>query len=600
MAIGKQLKNFDITDFNGGCNYTDDPLSLAPNESPNSMNMEYKGPNIECRDGRTKLTQIPTGDKVQAMFLYSPSFFSNQVIIHAGEKVYTMEGITGVLGEIRSSGTTVEKSRFAQVKQTLIHTFNDYSDVYYWDGVATEMELLSADAPGFKHAVEFQGFLLGGNTFGNTLRIYYEDINTIVDGSYLSYLTLTGGRDEEITSFFTLSGRLYCSTNNRIFRISYIGGVAVFQYKEVVSDIGVIADTVQTVTTAEFGQVAMFIGQDMRMYIFDGAFVKEISQKYYKANDDTDIAMEYLSSLRQENYASIYDTIEGIYRVCVTKKGSETNYYMLNVNPETFAYYPHDNMPFTAMVIAEDGAGVRRLLAGDSLGGVYKVFDKSNSDAGTAIVETFEFPPLIDDPSAIRKIRSVNMYFKPMANYSLILEDKVDFDSVWRKRTTLPMHSSRDKYLGTMRLATTAVLASNVEVLKHSVNIPTTQNMYRMRIRRENDGNLVCGYREGTVSGTGGTASITGSGTQWDTAIMTADNGYYIWIKNGSHANELYPFTATSAAGATVPEMAAGDFVDVEYEVFRANCAACMAPWKLFKVEVLSESMAIGKGGSMR
>ncbi len=225
MAIGKQLKNFEIADYQGGCNYAEDPLSLAPNESPNAMNVVFDGTSIYCRDGYTELFDTALDGQIYTMAMYSTSFFNRYIMMHAGTKVYQMDGYDGTPTELQTSVPNT-KSHFTLVKQLLIHTFDDYSVPYYWDGSSATMALLSADAPGFKYIVEHQGYLLGANISGNTLRVYYEDINTIVDGTYASYFTLTGGREEEVTSWFTLNGRLYAGTNKRIFRISYIGGVS--------------------------------------------------------------------------------------------------------------------------------------------------------------------------------------------------------------------------------------------------------------------------------------------------------------------------------------------------------------------------------------
>lgn len=484
MAIGKKLTLQDIPNSSGGCNYTHDLTELKAEESPNAMNVVFDDGVWTKRPGYTQLAEQGAAI-VHSLFDLGVSVATQKLVAHIGDVVYALTNLTGTLTTIRSAAPSAT-SRNATVKQLLIQCYNDYSVPYYWNGTTASMALLSADAPGFKLPIEYQGYLMGANISSAKLRIYYEDINSMVGGLYEDYFTLQGKLDDEITDNFMLNGRLYYGTTSKLFRVSFIGGLEVFEYREMVDGIGVVPRTVQVVNTETLGQVAIFLGYDMRVYLFDGSIVKPVSNKFEKSNNDTEIALDLVDRNYLNNCTSVYDTIDNVYRLCVTKKGVDTNNFVLNISLKDFAYYPFNNMPFHSAVVAEDELGRRFLIAGGYNGHLYK-WGNYNNDNGAVIVDYLELAPNVDKLPLVNKMRQANMYFLPVANYNLLVEERTDFSKTWNQRASVPMYRNGDRFLGVnTALGQTAVLGSSVELLRHTIEFPVTVNSIRLRLRTVN------------------------------------------------------------------------------------------------------------------
>lgn len=595
MTVGRTITEVSFADYKGGCNYNKDITAVAAEESPNAMNVNFVGDRILKRTGHTPVNATATGAGDYGHSMYDFGVASaHKLICHFNAKVYSMDNLDGTMDTILSSAPN--KTSFnTEVKQKLIQTYDDNSQEMYWDGSATIMSPLSDSAPGFKHVIEYQGYLLGANIASARLRVYYEDINTMVEGAYTDYFTLTGPQDDAVGGWFLLNGRCYAHTDAGIFRVSYIGGVAVFEYKNVISNVGVVPRTLQVVVTAEFGQVALFLGTDKNIYFFDGSFIKVISNKYQKANNDTEIALEYINDNYILNSHARYDTQEQLYRLFVTAKGQFINSHCLNIDVNTLSYFPYNNMHFASVVEAKDALDRVFLIGADYTGKIHKLFDNSINDNGEAILEYYESPLITPKAAAINKARTLDLYFTPASRYELDLDDRTDFDKTWKNRFDIPMYKNRDKFLGqTSALGTTFKLGSEVSTLVQHVNVPVTSNAYRFRLRSQGAvAGSLCKYEIGTVAGTGATTSITGAGTAW-TSDMTSARGWRINIETGNHANTTYTFDYASATTATVSTMAAGNFTGASYEVYRTQCATCSKGWELLKVDYNPQVLAYG------
>lgn len=602
MAIGKRVSQLTADDFSGGCNYSSDLTALQLNESPNAINIEFFKDRIRKRSGYEVLADAGVADGYgHAIINFGVTSAGQKQVLHIKDTVYAMDSLSGTLSSIRT-GIADTRSYFSRVSSYLIQTYQNAAP-YYWDGLATSMSALSGSAPSFKRAIEFQGFLLGMSTPTDKMRVYYQPISTMVGGAFSSYFTLAPApNDDYISEPFLLNGRCYIGSRYSIFRVSYVGGVTQFEYKQVITDVGIVENTVQIVVTPEFGQVAVFMGYDRQMYVFDGANVKTISDKYFSANNDTDIAMEYLDESYKENAYSAFDTVNQVYRLVVTQTGEQTNRFMININMEGFTYYPYDNMVFHSIAQCTDQVGRRFLIGLGYDGKVYKMFTRVNHDAGQAIIEYYESPIFRYRDNSISQGRSLLLYFSPVANYKLQMTERVDFDKTWRVRASVPMFHSRDHFLGySGALGGDAVLGSDVEMLVQSVDVKAAFSNYRFRL--ESGAGDVCSYTTGTVAGSGGGTTVTGTGTAW-TSDMTAANGWRIWIKDGVHKNETYSFTYTSATGATVSTMAGtsptNDFTGASYEVYRTSCGACMAAWELNKIHFDAAVLSVGNSEPKR
>ena len=613
MSVGpaSNISTINLEDLGGyGCNYDEDITSLQEAESPNAIDVEFDETIVRKRPGYRALTSSTgANDQGYAMYNFGNDANVQKLVSHQGNAVYTLDNLTqyGPQTVIRASAPR-SQSYFTSVKSYLIHTFNDYSAEYYWDGTTATMALLSASAPGFKHATESSGYLLGGNVSGEKLRIYYEDTNTMLGGAYTEWFTLSGARDDGVTGFFTLNGLTYATTNSAIFRLSFVGGVVVWEFKKVVGTTGAVPRTAITVTTpladAAVGEVVVFLGYDLNLYLFDGSKVNVISDKYRKPNNDTPIALGYIDRRKIENGHAVYDTVARTYRLFVTKKGDDTNEYCLNVDARNLSYYPYQHMLFSSSTIAQDGIGRLFLVASDYIGKIHKLFIDVNDDDGVVIVENYEGPPFSKAIERFKKVETVDVHFTPVGNYKLSYEDRTDFDKTWKPRTLIPMYNTRDRYLGdNFVLGTSGSLGSDASVLGPHINIPVTNNIYRFRVHTGGTIGEICRYVTGDVAGSGGGTSLTGTSTVW-TSDMTSANGWKIWVEDGEHKNYVYDFDYVSATSATVSTMTgtspADDFTGASYELYKIGDAACAKRWEMLKIDYNVKAMSIGKGSKIR
>jgi hypothetical protein len=426
----------------------------------------------------------------------------------------------------------------------------------------------------------------------------------MIGGSYTEFFTLSGGRDDEITGFFILNGITYCSTTSSVFRLSFVGGVTVWEFKEVISTTGAVPRTAKTVATDEFSELVIFLGFDLNLYSFDGRVVRVISDKYRTPNNDTPIALGLVDRGRIENSHGVYDVIARVYRLFVTKKGDDDNKFCLNVDVRNLSYYPYDNMTFGSVTVAQDAIGRLFLIGADYTGAIHKMFTDVNDDDGVVIVENYDSPPAAQGESRFKKGQTMELHFTPVANYSVTYDDRTDYDKTWNPRTTIPMVNSRDRILGeNFVLGETATLGSDVSVIDAQINIPVTHNFYRFRLHTDGTAGQICRYLTGTVAGSGGDTLLTGTSTVW-TSDMTAANGWKIWIDDGEHKNFIYDFTYVSATSATVSTMTgtspANDFTGASYELFVTGVPACEKRWELLKVDFNTKPLSVGKGTKIR
>lgn len=507
MGIGKTIQEFDIADVSGGCNYADDITALTKNQSPDSMNVEFFNGRIRKRKGSTVVS--PSSSTYDAAIDYDAPIrydygvygstpvgysivdFSNtlgyhQQVAHFDNNVYAYDRLTDNKTTLRSTAPSV-RSFNDKIKNWLIQTYNDYSTPYYWDGLTATMSVLT-NAPKFKRAIEFQGYLMGMNTSANKLRIYYQATGDLLGAitPYTDYFTLTPApNDDEISDPFLLNGRLYVGTKYSIFRVSFVGGVTVFEFKQIISNIGIVPNTVQAVITKEFGQVVLFLGTDKRVYMFDGANVKAVSDLFYYHNNGTPIALDLIDDNYRENSFAVYDFTKRIYRLFVTKKAATSNYYCLNIDVDTFAYYPFDNTEVSAGCMCYDGLLRPFLACTDYEGQIRKMFVETNTDFGDPINEYYTSPMVSVKDAYLKQGADITIHMRPTSSANLLVYDKVDFRSTWQLRQKLPCASSRDKFLGQSLVLGSSVIGSEKDAIHPRIGINITFNHYQFKLQSE-------------------------------------------------------------------------------------------------------------------
>lgn len=496
MAIGRKVNDVSVPRFDGGVNFSADPLEVESNESPDSLNVEYRDGIWGKRLGRTKLFTSTLGASATGHSCadFGATVTGHKQVMHFSTAVYSMTAMAGTPVSIRSGAPNV-RSYNTKAKQYIIQSYTDYSDVYYWDGAASSMSALSTGKANFKHSIEFQGYLLGLNVSGYKMRMIYEDTATMVGGDFDDYITLTPApNDDEITGAFILNGRCYVHSVYSIFRVSFVGGVTVFDHKQVVSDVGVVPGTVQLITHPEHGQVAQFLAYDKRVYIFDGSNLKDVSTKFYSRNDSCEMALSLIEPNALDGCFSVLDSSNNIYRLFIPRKGSLTNTHMFATRVENFACYPSDNQPFASGMTAFDNVGNRYVVCLGYDGFAYKL-DDGNTDAGTAIVEHWSSPVIRLKDANFSKATELILYLEATGKTKLQVLERVDFLRVWRERCLVDLHNSRDRFVGSTFALGTGVLGGAYTTLVARINLPVTFNAYQLKLTSAGQINAQLGWK---------------------------------------------------------------------------------------------------------
>lgn len=368
-------------EFNGGLNTLSDPFSLQPSESPRVVNVNFnEDASLEKRQGREKLNTTVTGatDSCNGLFDFGISSGVRKVIGQFGTSVYKMDDLDGTWDSILSSRNNC-LNYFDRIAGYLVNSTDDREILKYWNGTDASMVTLNDDAPNVKFIGEFNGYMLAMNTSSNARRIYYELTSTMFTGDWGDYFTLPSSSDDEIMWGVELRGRYYVSLKNSWYRLSYISGDAVFDYKLTSSTVGAVPRTAKVVTIPNVGEVIMYLGWDKKVRIFDGTTATPISLKYEKSNNDSNIYLENINQAQLRYCHSKVDTVNSIFHLFISNGDSGTINVRLDINYKTLACSPHTNQDILSAVMAEDISGKKYLIGGDYNGTAY-ILNRGNID----------------------------------------------------------------------------------------------------------------------------------------------------------------------------------------------------------------------------
>jgi len=284
--------------FNGGLNTQSDPFSLQPSESPRVINVDFnEDASLSKRYGREKLNTTVTGaeDYCNGLFDFGVGVGVRKLIGQFGSQVYKMDDLDGTWDSILTSRNNC-LNYFDRISGYLVNATEDKEILKYWDGATATMTTLNANAPRAKIIGEFNGYMLAMNTSDNAKRVYYELTSTMLTGDWADYFTLPSSSDDEISWGLELRSRYYISLRNMWYRVSFVGGEAVFDYKPVLSaTVGCVPRTAKVVTIPNTGEVIMYLGWDKKIWIFDGTSAQPISIKYEQNNNESSIFLDNIN-----------------------------------------------------------------------------------------------------------------------------------------------------------------------------------------------------------------------------------------------------------------------------------------------------------------
>lgn len=367
--------------FTGGLNTQSDTFSLESNESPNARNVNFgEDGSLEKRSGREKLntTPIAIDGSGNGLFDYGLAPGVRKLIAASNGSIYKMDDLDGTWDSILS-GRNDCLNFFDRISGYLINSTTNRETLKYWDGITASMSDLNTVAPKAKYISEFNGYMLAMNTYDNARRIYYEDTSTIFTGDWQDYLTLPSSSDDEVTWGLELRGRFYVSLKNLWYRLSYVAGEAIFDYKLVSSSPGAIPRTAKVVSIPGVGEVIMYLGWDKKLRIFDGTDAQVVSIKFEKSNKQSDIYLDNINQAQLVNCHAVLDTEQYLYRLFIPNGASGGCNIRLDINYKNMSCSPHTNQNYLSSRIAEDSNGKKWTVVSDYNGTTY-FLDRGNID----------------------------------------------------------------------------------------------------------------------------------------------------------------------------------------------------------------------------
>lgn len=359
----------------GGLNTLADPFALKANESPKSIDVLHGEDNtLGKRYGREKLNATVTGvsDYCNGLFDYGVSPGVRKLVASFGTTFYKMDDLDGTFDSVES-GRTDCPHYFERSGTKLILCNRNRDTIKYWDGSATSLTTLNADAPLAMLPKTFKGYFFLANTVANPRRIYYEDESTVTTGDYGEYFTLPSSSDDEVVALVEYNGRLYTSLRTEWYRISYIGGSAVFDYKKVSSVIGGVPNTIKVVSLPSVGEVIIYLGWNKRLYVFDGTSSYPISMKYEKDNGQSTVYLDAINQGGIEYSHATVDSNNDMYRLYVAIGENSTISHSFNISLSSMSCSVYQNQTFLASCMAEDSNKKRWHICGDYNGSTYRL-----------------------------------------------------------------------------------------------------------------------------------------------------------------------------------------------------------------------------------
>jgi hypothetical protein len=346
---------------------------VKENESPDCIDTVFNDDGSKSkRLGVELLNKAPTGAYTcNGLFDYGVSPGVRKLVGAWATTIQKMDDLDGTWDSLETGRT--DCPHYFERSGTKLIICNEQRDtIKYWDGSATSLTALNTNAPLARIPKPFQGYLFLANTAVNPRRIWFEDESTITTGDYAEYFTLPSSSDDEVLAMVEYNGRLYTSLRGEWYRISYVGGSAVFDYKKVSSVIGGVPKTIQVVSLPNIGEVILYFGWNKKIYVFDGTSSYAISEKYENDNGECPVYLDSVNQGGLANAHAVVDIERGMYRLYVPIGGDSEITHRFDISLNSLSCSPAKTQPYSASCIAEDSNKKRWHILGGYDGCAYK------------------------------------------------------------------------------------------------------------------------------------------------------------------------------------------------------------------------------------
>ncbi len=461
----QKISDLEIKDFSGGLNTVSDIFTLKPNETPDAQDVKFNlDGSMEKRSGYVKRNTVHIGSGGWGIFDYGVANLNN-ILVATGTGVYYSTDLGATYTMIQSSKSAA-RTYFNRIKDYAIYTDDAYDYPYYWTGSASQMQIIAPNSgPACRFSLDYQGFGLFMNWTSNTLRIYYQDANTLLSGPYQDFFTLAPAeRSDQITGGTVLNNKAYIFTKYQIFRLTYVGGNPDFAYTPVKS-FGFVPGAWNKVSIGDAGEVVVGLCFDKRIRLFDGGDDKIISDKIEFDNGISNFHLIDIQDNAIEKSNSVRDTNEQVWKLnlCMAPSNHPTHTLCLDLRSLGFYLYSYSS-PLIGMTMTES-ANKQYLVSINTQGNVYQM-GTSNTDAGSPINDYYSSPFIYEkSPAQVNKTNKVDFFFAVTSANNVYMEDRVNFSTEWKLRDTYKIEDDATK-----------------NQLKKTTDLPTTFNTYQYKL----------------------------------------------------------------------------------------------------------------------
>jgi len=331
-----------------------------------------------------------------------------------------------------------------------------YTDLHYGG---------SGTAPSTKIPFVWHNRVWALNTSSNPDRFYRSADSDHTSWDSLDYDEIVTSGDVGLTGVGSLRGRMYIFKKWSIHRITYLGGSPLLDIRPTKSSIGTLSHrSIVNIEIPGKGEVLLFLGSDLQIYIFDGYNATPISENISTSNSISNYCLIGDGS----TYGLNYNQLSKVHSVNYSRKhwcimffclGDDTtpqdafvyNYY-------TGAFWPfHFGHSFVDSCISDNGTGQNKTyIIGDNY---IWLFDDGNDDDGIAI-EGYWVSSKLDIGVEVQYVKIYEHILNTASNASTpLFYYRYNYETNWSSAT---------------------VLAASTN--EHPINISITEKIYQWKI----------------------------------------------------------------------------------------------------------------------
>ena len=322
------------------------------------------------------------------------------------------------------------------------HTVNDYWQFYVDPSNTTSQAIIANIAPQGKYIVNWYQYVWIANTTENSDFLYRSELydHTTWLANYYNF-SVSG--DVGITSVNILRGKMYVFKKFSIFRVTFLGGNPLVDIKQVKSQIGTASPrTVINIETPDKGEVILFLGSDLQIYMFDGSDTMPISESISTYNGISNYCMFSTATTNGINAAQLIKCHAVNYTrrhwyvlyFCLGNSTTPTDAFVYDYYAKSF-WPVHFNNAFTVSMLSDNGTGQRFMY---TAGTNYSwLMDTGNNDDGSTINSYYSTGKL-DFGEEIQKkeLRTLNLTTSK-ASVTPLIQYRCDWESSFNAGTTL-------------------------------------------------------------------------------------------------------------------------------------------------------------------